>query len=92
MPVAPLIPSQPASVNATPEIGVPIGAASELLGEGCGVLVAKESPEAMAAAIVALCRQSADDWLALSQRAHARAHRYSWNDAASLLLERLPSL
>ena len=76
----------------TPVIGVPIGAASELLGEGCGVLVAKESPEAMAAAIVALCRQSADDWLALSQRAHARAHRYSWNDAASLLLERLPSL
>jgi glycosyltransferase involved in cell wall biosynthesis len=71
----------------TPVIAVPIGAAQDLLGDGTGVLVAKESPEEMAAAIVALCRQSESDWLALSQRAYRKAHSYSWDDAATLLLK-----
>ena len=73
----------------TPVIAVPIGAAQDLLGDGTGVLVAKESPEEMAAAIVALCRQSESDWLAASLRAHRKAHGYSWDDAATRLLATL---
>jgi len=73
----------------TPVIAVPIGAAQDLLGDGTGVLVAKESPEAMAAAIVALCQQSESAWLAVSNRAYHKAHSYSWDDAASRLLATL---
>ena len=71
----------------TPVIAVPIGAAPDLLGDGSGVLVAKESPEEMAAAIVAMCRQTTSDWRRSSERAHLKAHAYSWDDAASRLLD-----
>ena len=71
----------------TPVIAVPIGAAPDLLADGIGVLVAKESPEEMAAAIVAMCRQSTSDWRQHSDRAYLKAHAYSWNDAASCLLD-----
>jgi len=73
----------------TPVIAVPIGAAMDLLGDGTGVLVAKESPQEMAAAMVALCRQSASDWRTLSKRAYDKAHSYSWDDAATRLLATL---
>jgi glycosyltransferase involved in cell wall biosynthesis len=73
----------------TPVIAVPIGAAQDLLGDGTGVLVAKESPEEMAAAIVAMCRQLESDWLAASERAWRKAHGYSWDDAAARLLATL---
>lgn len=73
----------------TPVIAVPIGAAPDLLGDGTGVLVAKESPEEMAAAIIALIGQSANDWQQLSDRAHRKAHSYSWEDATTRLLELL---
>lgn len=71
----------------TPVIAVPIGAAPDLLADGCGMLVQKESPAAMAAAIVALLRQSPEQWQALSDRAYRKAHGYSWDDAVSRLLE-----
>jgi glycosyltransferase involved in cell wall biosynthesis len=73
----------------TPVIAVPIGAAEDLLGDGTGVLVAKESPEQMASAIVALCRQPPGDWQQLSDRAYRKAHSYSWEDAATRLLAAL---
>lgn len=73
----------------TPVIAVPIGAAPDLLGDGTGVLVAKESPEAMAQAIVALLRQPAPDWLKRSDRAYQKAHSYSWDDATTRLLTAL---
>jgi glycosyltransferase involved in cell wall biosynthesis len=73
----------------TPVIGVPVGAAPELLADGGGTLVPPESPEAMAAAIVALCRAPAEDWRRASARAHARAHGYSWDDATTRLLAAL---
>ena len=73
----------------TPVIAVPIGAAPDLLGDGTGVLVSKESPEAMAEAIVAMCRQSPSEWQLCSDRAYNKAQRYSWHDAASRLLETL---
>lgn len=70
----------------TPVIGVPVGAAPDLLGEGAGVLVAPESAEAMADALVALCTGPADGWKRMSTRAHTRAHGYSWEDATTRLL------
>jgi glycosyltransferase involved in cell wall biosynthesis len=73
----------------TPVIGVPVGAAPELLAEGGGTLVPPESPEAMAAAIVALCRAPEAQWRRASEDAHARAHGYSWNDATTRLLRAL---
>ena len=73
----------------TPVIAVPIGAAPELLGDGTGVLVAKESPEAMAQAIVDMLRQPAHEWLQRSDRAYQKAHSYSWEDATTRLLAAL---
>ncbi len=73
----------------TPVVGVPVGAAPELLADGGGLLVPPESPQAMADAIVALCRVSPADWQLASQRAYARARRYSWDDATTRLLAAL---
>jgi glycosyltransferase involved in cell wall biosynthesis len=69
----------------TPVIGVPVGAAPDLLGNGCGVLLPDASPEAMADALVRLCTGPAAHWEALSAAAHARAHGYSWEDATQAL-------
>ena len=74
-----------------PVIGVPIGAAPQLLADGAGVLVPPESPEAMADAIVELCSGPESRWRERSQRAHARAHAYSWDDATERLLGVLES-
>jgi glycosyltransferase involved in cell wall biosynthesis len=71
----------------TPVIAVPIGAAPDLLGDGTGVLVAKESPEAMAAAIVTICKLTSAQWQQQSERAYIKAHSYSWDDAATRLLQ-----
>lgn len=75
----------------TPVIAVPVGAAQELLSDGTGTLVAKESPEEMAAAIVHMCRQSADSWQQCSERAYLKAHGYSWDDAVSRFIDILQS-
>jgi glycosyltransferase involved in cell wall biosynthesis len=73
----------------TPVIAVPIGAAPELLGDGTGTIVPGESPEAMASAIVASYRLTEEEWRQRSARAYAKAHSYSWDDAASRVLELL---
>jgi glycosyltransferase involved in cell wall biosynthesis len=73
----------------TPVIGVPVGAAPQLLGDGCGVLLPDASPQAMADALVRLCGGLPADWARLSASAHERAHRYSWDDAATHLLSLL---
>lgn len=73
----------------TPVIGVPIGAAPDLLADGLGILLnAGEEEaliEAMAAGIVTLCRLPAEDWQALSERVWRRASTYRWEDAAARL-------
>ena len=71
----------------TPVIGVPIGAAPDLIGEGGGVLVENESAQDMARAIVALCRTSDAAWRSMSDKAHDTAHAYSWTDATHKLLQ-----
>lgn len=70
----------------TPVIGVPIGAAPDLIAQGGGVLVEKESAQSMANAIVAQCRASSEAWQRQSDAAHATAHAYSWTDATHKML------
>lgn len=71
----------------TPVIGVPVGAAPDLLPQGGGTLVDFGSAEAMAQAIVQLCSAPASDWQRRSGAAHALAHGYSWRDATQRLLQ-----
>jgi glycosyltransferase involved in cell wall biosynthesis len=71
----------------TPVIGVPIGAAPDLIAQGGGVLVEKESPKRMADAIVAMCKASETEWTKMSDAAHATAHAYSWSDATKKMLQ-----
>jgi glycosyltransferase involved in cell wall biosynthesis len=71
-----------------PVIGVPIGAAPDLLQSG-GVLLSGSTDEdalcrEMADAIVRLCRMPPQQWQAMSEAAYAQSRRYSWQDAASL--------
>jgi glycosyltransferase involved in cell wall biosynthesis len=68
----------------TPVIGTPAGAAPELLGEGGGTLVPMEDPAAMAEALVKVCRLPDPDWRQMSDKAHATATRYTWDDATDL--------
>lgn len=65
----------------TPVIGTPAGAAPELLGEGAGILVPPEDPQAMADAIIALMHCPEAEWQALSDRAYTKASSYTWEDA-----------
>lgn len=65
----------------TPVIGTPAGAAPELLSHGGGIQVPMEDPEAMARAILQICRLSDKAWRSLSDAAHLTATSYSWEDA-----------
>lgn len=73
----------------TPVVGLPVGAAPDLLADGAGVLVSpsgeSDLPDAMAEAVVNLLQGPESAWQAMSERAHARAHAYSWNDASDRL-------
>lgn len=73
----------------TPVIGVPIGAAPNLLPQGGGVLLSDTTDEEalcreMADAIVSLCQMPAEQWQAMSDAAYAQSRRYSWQDATAL--------
>ena len=69
----------------TPVIGVPVGAAPDLLATGGGMLLPDASPETMADALVQLCAGPAARWATMSAAAHHRAHGYSWDDATTAL-------
>jgi glycosyltransferase involved in cell wall biosynthesis len=68
----------------TPVIGTPAGAAPELLAGGGGILVEPENPEAMAKAIVKICKMSDGEWQAMSELAYAQATSYTWDNAIDL--------
>lgn len=69
----------------TPVVGLPVGAAPDLLTGGAGVLVRPGSEAglaaAMADALADLLQGPAAAWQAMSDRAHACAHAYGWEDA-----------
>jgi glycosyltransferase involved in cell wall biosynthesis len=67
----------------TPVLATPAGAAPELVGQGGGLLVPHEDPEALAKAIVKVCILPDDEWRSLSDRALATAVGYSWDDATA---------
>ncbi len=66
----------------TPVVGVPTGAAPQLLGDEVGGLVPMDDAEAMAGRIVEVVNQAEPAWRAMSDRAHATATAHTWNDAA----------
>ena len=82
----------------TPVVGVPVGAAPDLLRDGAGLLIDAPSEDAladaMADALHKLLSGPLQTWQTTSDRAHARAHAYSWHDAVdrflALLAEPIP--
>lgn len=76
----------------TPVIAVPVGAATDLVSGGGGLLVPKDSPQAMADAIVSLCTRSRQSWKQMSDCAYATAHGYSWTDATHKFLDNITTL
>lgn len=69
----------------TPVIGVPAGAAPELLERGGGVLVPGEDPKAMADAITSVVGLSEQAWAEMSDRAYTTVSGYGWEEASALL-------
>lgn len=73
----------------TPVVGTPTGAAPELIGQGGGVLVPMDDPEAMAEAIVKVVGLGESEWRALSDRALDTARRNSWDSSIDLFEDAL---
>ncbi len=73
----------------TPVVGLPVGAAAELLADGAGVLVRPSSDERvigeLADALVGLLESPEEDWKMMSDSAYRRAHGYTWEDATGRL-------
>ena len=73
----------------TPVVGLPVGAAPELLVDGAGVLVLPKGDddlvESLADALGELLVRPEESWLAMSNLAHERAHSYGWGDATCRL-------
>ena len=69
----------------TPVIGMRAGAAADLLGDDCGILLENEDWLGMADAILRLAAMSDAEWRALSDRAHARADQQRWDRVGATL-------
>lgn len=67
----------------TPVVGTPAGAAPELLGNGGGLLVEQDNPEAMAEAILDMVGLSDEEWRAVSYVARKTAESYDWQQAVT---------
>lgn len=65
----------------TPVIATPAGAAPELCAGGGGKLVPLDDSAAMARAIEEVASMPESAWRQMSDKAHATASRYSWDDA-----------
>lgn len=65
----------------TPVIATPAGAAPELVGEGGGILVPMEDPQAMADAILNVVSMNDAEWKAMSDKAWDTAQRHNWDAA-----------
>lgn len=65
----------------TPVIATPTGAAPELVGQGGGILVEHESPDAIADAILRIANMDGAQWKSMSDRACETARSYTWEDA-----------
>lgn len=66
----------------TPVVGTPTGAASELLGQGGGILVGMEDVKGISDAIKLIDDMSPSNWERMSEMASVTARKRSWFDAA----------
>lgn len=66
----------------TPIIGTPTGIAPEVIASGGGIGVSMRDPQAMANAIVRVCRMSDAQWRQLSDAAVEIAGRFQWDVSA----------
>lgn len=71
----------------TPVVASRAGAAPELLGQGGGVLLEENTPQAMAEAVLQILELAPDDWRQMSTAARRIATAFSWDDAASKLAD-----
>jgi glycosyltransferase involved in cell wall biosynthesis len=76
----------------TPVIGLNAGAAADLLGNGCGILLENGDWVGMADAILRVAAMHDTEWRALSDRAHDRAKQQNWNDVGATLEQWLESV
>lgn len=68
-----------------PVVATRVGGTVEAVTEGVnGYLVETGDSEALGARLIDVLSKSPEDWRAMSDAAHARAHRYTWDDAARL--------
>ncbi len=67
----------------TPVIAVPTGAAPELLGNGCGMLLDRNDSVLIAQAIHQIAKLDVLEWQQLSAHAYQTACQRSWEDAAN---------
>jgi glycosyltransferase involved in cell wall biosynthesis len=67
----------------TPVIGAPAGAAPEILAGGAGVPVPRDDANAMARAIIDICRMDNQAWRKLSEAAYVRAAEYNWEPVSA---------
>ena len=65
----------------TPVIATPAGAAPEVCAGGGGILVPIDDPADMARAIERVAGLPEAAWREMSDKAHATASRYTWDDA-----------
>lgn len=63
----------------TPVIGMRAGAAADLLGDDCGILLENEDWLGMSKAILKVATMPSEEWHALSERAFARADQQRWD-------------
>lgn len=73
----------------TPVIATRAAAAPELLSDGGGILLDAIDAAEMARAIERVAVMPEVEWIALSERAHARAQRYTWAESTRLFEEAL---
>lgn len=66
----------------TPVIGVPVGAAPDLIDSSTGFLVPRDA-QSVANAICDLCEMPEPDWKVMSDSAYARASVHTWEDATN---------
>jgi glycosyltransferase involved in cell wall biosynthesis len=69
-----------------PVVSTRVGGSMDIIRDGInGYLVDVDDSATLANRLVEVLQSSPAQWLAMSNAAHARAHRYSWDDAARLM-------
>jgi glycosyltransferase involved in cell wall biosynthesis len=76
----------------TPVIATPAGIAPEYCASGGGILVPFNDAQAMARAIVSVCKMSDASWREMSDAAYRTARSCTWNDACDRFEEAIKTI